>query len=161
MQKDWQEEQIHFAHCQDIIQTNIRQYETEYEERHTQAGELFKAINNGDVELYNQLMTVTSLEEHAAQSLRKNATALQKPYFGRIDYTDKTLEKNERIYIGKNGIFQNRTEVLIADWRAPISGVYYENELGEGFYGLADTLLPLVQPVHDQTGKNASDDRSR
>ena len=145
MQKDWQEEQIHFAHCQDIISENIRQYETEYEERHTQAQELYKAINSGDVELYNQLMTATSLEEHAAQSLRKNTAALQKPYFGRIDYTDKALEQDERIYIGKNGVFQNRTEVLIADWRAPISGVYYENELGEGSYGLADDK-PI--PIH-------------
>lgn len=147
MQKDWQEEQIHFAHCQDIISENIRQYETEYEERHTQAQELYKAINSGDVELYNQLMTTTSLEEHAAQSLRKNTVALQKPYFGRIDYTDKALEQDERIYIGKNGIFQNRTEVLIADWRAPISGVYYENELGEGSYGLADDK-PIPITLH-------------
>lgn len=147
MQKDWQEEQIHFAHCQDIIQANIRQYENEYDERHAQAAELFKAINSGDVELYNQLMTVTSLEEHAAQSLRKNTAALQKPYFGRIDYTDESLEQDECIYIGKNGIFQNRTEVLIADWRAPISGVYYENELGEGSYGLADDK-PIPIDLH-------------
>ena len=35
-------------------------------------------------------------------------------------------------------MFKNRTEVLIADWRAPISTVYYENELGDGEYGLAD-----------------------
>ncbi len=147
MQKDWQEEQLHFAHCQDIIRHNIRQYETEFEARHTEAAELYKSINSGDVELYNQLMTATSLEEHAAQSLRKNTAALQKPYFGRIDYTDKTLEQDEQIYIGKNGIFQNRTEVLIADWRAPISGVYYENELGEGTYGLADDK-PIPIDLH-------------
>lgn len=147
MQKDWQEEQLHFAHCQDIIKHNIRQYEAEYEDRHTEAQELFKAINSGDVELYNQLMTATSLEEHAAQSLRKNTVALQKPYFGRIDYTDKVLEQDEQIYIGKNGIFENRTEVLIADWRAPISGVYYENELGEGTYGLADEK-PISIDLH-------------
>ncbi len=138
MQNDWQEEQLHFTQCQDIIRQNIRRYETEYEERHAQAQELYKAINSGDVELYNQLMTATSLEEHASQALCKNTAALQKPYFGRIDYTDHTTNQNESIYIGKNGVFQNRTEVLIADWRAPISGVYYENELGEGSYGLPD-----------------------
>ena len=113
MQKDWQEEQLHFAHCQDIIRHNIKQYETEFEARHTEAAELYKAINSGDVELYNQLMTATSLEEHAAQSLRKNTAALQKPYFGRIDYTDKTLEQDEQIYIGKNGIFQNHPNFFL------------------------------------------------
>ncbi len=138
MQKDWNEELSHFTYCQDIIQQNITHYEAEYTERHEQAQELYKAINSGDVELYNQLMTTTSLEEHAAQSLRKNLAALQKPYFGRIDYTDHSVERPEQVYIGKNGVFKNRTEVLIADWRAPISSVYYENELGEGNYGLPD-----------------------
>ncbi len=138
MQKDWQEEQLHFTRCQDIIRHNIRHYEAEYDERHAQTQELFKAINSGDVELYNQLMTTSSLEEHAAQALRKNTAALQKPYFGRIDYKDCTTDRNEKVYIGKNGVFKNRTEVLIADWRAPISGVYYENELGKGSYGLPD-----------------------
>ena len=138
MQKDWNEELSHFTYCRDIIQQNITHYEAEYTERHEQAQELYKAINSGDVELYNQLMTTTSLEEHAAQSLRKNLAALQKPYFGRIDYTDHSVERSEQVYIGKNGVFKNRTEVLIADWRAPISSVYYENELGEGSYGLPD-----------------------
>lgn len=138
MQKDWNEELSHFTYCQDIIRHNIRRYEAEYETRHEQAQELYKAVNSGDVELYNQLMTTTSLEEHAAQSLRKNTAALGKPYFGRIDYKDHSVERPERVYIGKNGVFKNRTEVLIADWRAPISSVYYENELGEGSYGLPD-----------------------
>ncbi len=138
MQKDWNEEQNHFNHCREIIRHNINRYEKEYEEYHTQVQELYKAVNSGDVELYNQLMTTVSLEEHADQALRQNQAALQKPYFGRIDYTDLLLERSERVYIGKKGIFQNRTDVLIADWRAPISSVYYENELGSGEYGLAE-----------------------
>lgn len=138
MQKDWNQEQQHFDYCQKIIRENIRQYETEFEDYHRQTLELHKALNSGDVELYNQLMTASSLEEHVEQSLRKNLTAIQKPYFGRIDYTDLCLEREEQIYIGKNGIFKNRTNVLIADWRAPISTVYYENELGIGEYGLPD-----------------------
>lgn len=138
VQQQMKEEQAHFRYCRSIILQNVERYETEYETRHAQVQELFKAINGGDVELYNQLMTTASLEEHAANSLRKNRAALDKPYFGRIDYLDHTTEKKERIYIGKNGVFQNKTDVLIADWRAPISGVYYENEMGEGFYGLPD-----------------------
>lgn len=138
MQKDWNQELEHFDYCQNIIRHNVRRYEAEYDEYHEQTQELHKAINSGDIELYNQLMTASSMEEHAEQSLRKNQAALQKPYFGRIDYTDHSVEKDEQVYIGKNGVFKNRTEVLIADWRAPISTVYYENELGPGEYGLAD-----------------------
>lgn len=138
MQKDWKEELDHFEYCQNIIRHNVRRYEAEYQEHHTQAQELHKAINSGDVELYNQLMTATSLEEHAAQSLHKNQAALLKPYFGRIDYIDHSVKRTEKVYIGKNGVFKNRTDILIADWRAPISSVYYENELGKGEYGLPD-----------------------
>lgn len=48
------------------------------------------------------------------------------------------MAEEQQVYIGKNGVFRNKTDVLIADWRAPISSVYYENELGEGEYGLPD-----------------------
>lgn len=132
------QEQQHLDMCLEIIKNNISRYEKEYEERHALAQELYKAINGGDVELYNQLMTAVSLEEQAAQGLRKNNAAARKPYFGRIDYVDGPLDQTGQVYIGKNGIFRDRTEVLIADWRAPISSVYYENELGKGEYGLPD-----------------------
>lgn len=131
-------EQLHFQECLEIIGQNVEKYEQEYEQRHAQVQELYKAINSGDVELYNQLMTASSLEEHAAASLRKNRAAQDKPYFGRIDYTETASELDLQVYIGKNGVFRNKTDVLIADWRAPISSVYYENELGAGEYGLPD-----------------------
>ena len=143
-EREMRREQEHFRMCQAVIRGNISRYKAEYEERHTQVQKLFKAINSGDVELYNQLMTVTSLEEQAANSLRKNKAALEKPFFGRIDYTDQKLCKKEQVYIGKNGVFQNKTDVLIVDWRAPVSTVYYENELGEGEYVLPDeTKIPI------------------
>lgn len=143
-EQEWQHELRHFSECQAVIRGNISRYQNEYDERHAQATQLFKAVNSGDAELYDRLMTITSLEEQAAAGLRKNRAALDKPYFGRIDYIDKKLERPEEIYIGKNGIFRNKTDVLIADWRAPISTVYYENELGPGEYALPDeTSMPI------------------
>lgn len=137
-EQEMKQEQLHFQECLDIIGRNVTRYQQEYEQHHAQVQELYKAINSGDVELYNQLMTASSLEEHAASSLRKNRAAFDKPYFGRIDYTERPSELEQRVYIGKNGVFRSKTDVLIADWRAPISSVYYENELGPGEYGLPD-----------------------
>ena len=145
--KDRQEELEWLDHCLRIIRSNIIRYEQEFELKHAQVQELFRSIQGGNEELYSQMMTAASLEEHAKNSLRKNRAALEKPYFGRIDYTEKKKEKEERIYIGKNGVFRNRTDVLIADWRAPISGVYYENELGKGSYGLPDEK-PIPIDLH-------------
>lgn len=135
---EMQKEQAQFEYCKGIIQNNIRKYEAEYELRHLQVQEFHQQLNSGDEGAYNQLMTAASLEEHAYKSMKKNEVALLKPYFGRVDYVDHSTEKEEQIYIGKNGVFKNKTDVLIADWRAPISSVYYENELGEGEYGLPD-----------------------
>lgn len=146
-ERDMQQEQLHFQECLEIIGQNVAKYELEFEQRHTQVQELYKAVSSGDVELYNQLMTTSSLEEHAANSLRKNRAALDKPYFGRIDYTESDAKLEQQVYIGKNGVFRNKTDVLIADWRAPISSVYYENELGEGEYGLPDEK-PISIDLH-------------
>lgn len=66
--QDMRQEQLHFQECLDIISQNVARYEQEYEQRHAQVQELYKAVNSGDVELYNQLMTASSLEEHAAAS---------------------------------------------------------------------------------------------
>lgn len=131
-------ELAHFDECVKLIDSNIVHREAEYEKRHEETKRLYRALSSGDVELYDQLMTSISLEQHAQSQLRKNRAARKQPFFGRIDYAEKTSEREECIYIGKNGINRDRTEVEIADWRAPISSVYYENELGQGVYHSPD-----------------------
>ncbi|MCH5275178.1 MAG: ATP-binding domain-containing protein [Lachnospiraceae bacterium] len=138
MEKDWEQEQLFLEECRELIAENVKTYDAELKERHAKTQELYKALQSGDVELYNQLMTSTSLEEHTANQLRKNKAAYQNPYFGRIDYLDKEVDKESRVYIGKHGVFRDRIEVVVADWRAPISSVYYENEIGDGSYKLPD-----------------------
>lgn len=150
-QKDFPQEKLHLAQCREIIQKNIARYEKEYEERHAQAQHLQRAMKSGDVELYNQLMTAVSLEEQASRSLQQNKAALQKPYFGRIRYTETSRQKQEQVYIGKHGVFKGKTEVLIADWRAPISSVYYENELGKGSYQLPDETKVAIDLQEKRT----------
>ncbi len=140
MDRERQEEQKHFDACRELIRKNAAGYEAEFEERHQKTQALFRAMQGGDVELYNQMMTSASLEEHALSQLKKNRAAYENPYFGRIDYLDKETAHEEKVYIGKNGIFRNKTDVVIADWRAPISSVYYENEIGDGSYHLPEKV---------------------
>ncbi len=42
--------------------------------------------------------------------------------------------KNFSLYIGKNGISRSSTDIIIIDWRAPVSGVYYDSDIGESSY---------------------------
>ena len=74
--KDRQEELEWLDHCLRIIRSNIIRYEREFELKHAQVQELFRSIQGGNEELYSQMMTAASLEEHAKNSLRKNRAAL-------------------------------------------------------------------------------------
>ncbi len=57
------------------------------------------------------------------------------PYFGRFDFLQKGRTKNSPIYVGvHNFTDEEKNENLIFDWRAPISSIFYDFELGEAFF---------------------------
>lgn len=56
--------------------------------------------------------------------------AQDKPYFARIDFVAEEDGKTSTIYIGKNGVMKN-TDIIVTDWRAPISSLYYDAEVGK------------------------------
>lgn len=81
---------------------------------------LFQASENEDI-LKRQLATL--------QELRHS------PYFGRIDILDPGEKEPESLYIGVASLMNNdKSDFLIYDWRAPISGVYYNGTLGTVTY---------------------------
>lgn len=55
----------------------------------------------------------------------------QSPYFGRIDFIEDGEENAEQIYIGIYNLSTSNTrEILVYDWRAPISSMFYDYETG-------------------------------
>ena len=52
------------------------------------------------------------------------------PYFARIDFREEQEEEGQPYYIGRFA-FQYENEPLVFDWRAPISGMFYDCEVGE------------------------------
>ena len=70
------------------------------------------------------------------QDLRRAEQALKKPYFGRIDFKDKKIGKDEVYYIGRSVIADNPAEPEVIDWRAPIASVYYDAALGDVSYSV-------------------------
>jgi len=58
------------------------------------------------------------------------------PYFGRIDFReDKKGGSIEPMYIGVHSYYDFEAKRnLIYDWRAPVSGMYYDHELGKASY---------------------------
>ena len=56
--------------------------------------------------------------------------SLDKPYFARIDFKSDDTGETNIIYIGKNGVIAN-SNIVVTDWRAPISSLYYDAEIGD------------------------------
>ena len=79
-QKEWQKEEAHFKECRAVIAANMAAYERQYEERRKETKALFDEVQSGNVELYDQMMTSRSLEEHSLNQLQKNQAAYEKPF---------------------------------------------------------------------------------
>lgn len=137
-ERELQEEKKQLEKCKEIIRKNISFYQKQALQRQKEYQMLYKEVQSGNVELYDQLFTAQSLAQQSKNQLEKNEAALEKPFFGRIDYANLDEHLMESVYIGKHGIQKDKTHVAIVDWRAPIASVYYENELGKGAYQIPD-----------------------
>ncbi len=58
---------------------------------------------------------------------------IDNPYFGRIDFKNE-YNKKDICYIGKIGILDSNENPITVDWRAPISSLYYDSNVGECEY---------------------------
>lgn len=136
MEAEQKKETEHLEWCRGIIQRNVEEYRKKIVKGRKETEELFAQVRGGDQELYSQLIVSMDVQEHNEHTLHQNEAAYDKPYFGRIDYCEAEDGKEEALYIGKHGIFQDRTHIAVIDWRAPVSTLYYENELGLGSYAV-------------------------
>jgi DNA helicase-2/ATP-dependent DNA helicase PcrA len=67
--------------------------------------------------------------------IQKLEKTKKSPYFGRINFSEKESEQTEEIYIGISALSDQGTgELLIYDWRAPISSMFYDYQLGQANY---------------------------
>lgn len=68
--------------------------------------------------------------EYAKQLLRYERM-LDTPYFGRVDFCYEGEEEPETYYIGITNLAGGRAqEPYVFDWRAPVSGLFYEYDKG-------------------------------
>ncbi len=73
--------------------------------------------------------------EGAAAEQRRLFKLISSPYFGRIDFirSDKTNETS--FYIGIHSFADEKNyEILIYDWRAPVSSLFYDFETGKASF---------------------------
>ncbi len=78
---------------------------------------------------------MSSIGEHSVARKRRLLKLLDSSYFGRIDVSLANEQEVRPLYIGIHSFHDPEVEVpLIYDWRAPISSMFYEFELGDAYY---------------------------
>ena len=93
-----------------------------------------KASVANDIGQTDRAMTHTMLRR--SQVLR----LLDSPYFGRIDFLRNGMRSKSKIYIGIHN-FETDEEILIHDWRAPVSSMFYDFEVGEAQYNTPSGVI--------------------
>lgn len=101
--------------------------------------------------LLESLMSITATKLHNLYN------SSEKPYFARIDFTSDSENKQIVSYIGKVGVIADSGDIIVTDWRAPISSIYYDGNLGNVSY-LVDNdsvsgILELKRQIIIENGK--------
>ena len=82
----------------------------------------------------NNPILLSNLMSSTATKITNIVRIKDKPYFARIDFKDNTKDKKEKLYIGKIGVLDLDGNIVVTDWRAPVSTLYYDSNLGKVEY---------------------------
>ena len=87
----------------------------------------------------------------------KYENMLSSPYFARMDFKEEGEEKAEKCYIGISTLINEDFDFLIYDWRAPISSMFYDYEIGDAYYkcpeGIVNGKITLKRQYKISHGK--------
>lgn len=102
-------------------------------------------------------------EDHDAYEMREEKKRLllkiqNNPYFGRVDFVYEGEDEAEPFYVGLGGLRDKKGRgILIYDWRAPVSSMYYDFDLGKAYYeapmGKIDGEIVLKRQLKIRNGK--------
>ena len=81
------------------------------------------------------LLTQVNANEANRVHLQRLKKMVSAPFFGSVEFTYEGDEKPEHFYIGIGNFAEKTGSVpLIYDWRAPVSGLFYDYDKGEASY---------------------------
>ncbi|MGN7476963.1 HelD family protein [Solibacillus silvestris] len=152
----WQQEQAHLKQISallkqqiDIQTSHLKKQRGDIVEERTQASSEFNDISGESAIQFSQMLQTMQLREreylNASEQLAKMQILYKSPYFGRISIENEQGE-HEHLYIGLSTFREPKTDdVLIYDWRAPISSLFYENKIGQARYQIPDDeYIPVM-----------------
>ncbi len=112
----------------------VKQHATELRQNKEYLYEHHSGMDEADMVAAGQSINrMASTGESVVARKKKLLKLSESPYFGRIDF--KAGEEDNPIYIGIYTFSDDKLRAnLVYDWRAPISSMFYDFELGEAWY---------------------------
>lgn len=88
-----------------------------------------------DFDNQRSLFEQASANARQAKKRQRLKRMVDSPYFGRVDFKYEGEEEAEKFYIGIGNFAEKAGAVpLIYDWRAPVSGLFYDYDKGPASY---------------------------
>ncbi|HTE30368.1 MAG TPA: UvrD-helicase domain-containing protein, partial [Chryseolinea sp.] len=118
------------------VDDRVRQYARELQQKKQYMYEHQSSMDEADVVAAGQSIDRMVFTGESAVSRKRKLMKLgESPYFGRIDFTSDNSVDQKPVYIGIYTFFDEtlRTNVIY-DWRAPVSSMFYDFELGQAWY---------------------------
>ena len=110
---------------------NLKNIIEEYEDVMEYYNQRIDAIPR--IYMNNEAMIKNSIEMYS-EKLRLMKKSVNKPYFARLDFARDGEAKPEQLYIGKVGVIDEDNNNITIDWRAPVSSMYYDSNIGRASY---------------------------
>ena len=141
--KTLNDEKQYLKHVIELLKQELSTYEgkiTERQEDISKSSEyLWENIYELDPEeiaaMHEVVKTSASVGDNMLKIRDNIKRLIPSPYFGRIDFQNKGSEDVKPVYIGMyNFKHDSQSTPIIYDWRAPISGLFYDYELGTALY---------------------------
>ncbi|MBF9223634.1 HelD family protein [Hymenobacter ruricola] len=121
----------------------VRQQSAELREKKQYLHEHQSGLDEADLVAADQSINRMAFTGEAAVGRKRRLMKLaQSPYFGRIDFAPRGSREATPVYIGVHSFMdERRRRGLIFDWRAPISSMFYDFELGDAFYATPSGVI--------------------
>jgi DNA helicase-2/ATP-dependent DNA helicase PcrA len=118
------------------VDENVKQFSAELRQNKEYIYEHQSGMDDADMVAAGQSINRMAFTGESAVARKKKLLKLiNSPYFGRIDFKASGDENEAPVYIGIY-TFTDETQRLnlVYDWRAPVSSMFYDFELGEAWY---------------------------
>jgi len=105
------------------------------------------SIENGLQQVVDFMQFINTMQvqkrshEFESKLINKYENMMLSPYFARMDFKEDGKEKAEKVYIGISNLINEDFDFLVYDWRASISSMFYDFEIGSSFYNCPEGII--------------------